>query len=160
MTDLKFVKSEPIDKGWSNDKKYHVTDIEGCQYVLRISPLDKFEAKKWEYDMMLQAFKLGVLIPEPIDFGTCSQGVYSLQGWIDGTDAEEVIPTLPKTQQYVYGLEAGRILKKIHSIPAPHSQEAWEERFNRKIDRKIKMYNKCPIKYENGEKLIEYINEH
>lgn len=27
------------------------------------------------------------------------------------------------TEQYVYGLEAGRILRKIHSIPAPETQE-------------------------------------
>lgn len=146
MTDFKFVNTEPITKGWSNDKKYHVTDNGGFQYVLRISPLDKCDAKKWEYDMMLQAYSLGIPMPEPIDFGTCSQGVYSLQGWIEGTSAEEVIPAMPKTQQYVYGLEAGRILKRIHSIPAPKTQVFWEERFNRKIDRKIKMYNECPMK--------------
>ena len=35
------------------------------------------------------------------------------------------------TEQYVYVLEAGRILRKIHSIPAPATQEDWEIRFNR-----------------------------
>jgi aminoglycoside phosphotransferase (APT) family kinase protein len=99
-------------------------------------------------------------MPKPVDFGTCSKGVYSLQGWIDGKDAEEVISILPDTKQYIYGLEAGRILKKIHSIPAPQTQDSWETRFNHKIDRKIKMYTDCSVKYENGEKLIEYINEH
>lgn len=35
------------------------------------------------------------------------------------------------TEQYIYVLEAGRILRKIHSIPAPATQEDWEIRFNR-----------------------------
>ncbi len=160
MTDFKFIKTEPITKGWSSDKKYHVTDSVGHQYLLRISSLDKYDTKKWEYAMMLKAYRLGVPMPEPINFGACSQGVYCLQGWIEGMDAEAVIPTLPKAQQYVYGLEAGRILKKIHSIPATNTQESWEVRFNRKIDRKIKLYTDCSIKYQNGERLIEYINQH
>ena len=57
----------------------------------------------------------------PIEFGTCEEGVYSIQSWIDGVDAEESVPTLSDTEQYVYGLEAGRILRKIHSIPAPEA---------------------------------------
>lgn len=35
------------------------------------------------------------------------------------------------TEQYIYVLEAGRILRKIHSIPAPATPEDWEIRFNR-----------------------------
>lgn len=35
------------------------------------------------------------------------------------------------TEQYIYVLEAGRILRKIHSIPAPATQEDREIRFNR-----------------------------
>ena len=38
--------------------------------------------------------------------------------------------------------------------------EDWEIYFNRKADRKIKMYEECPIKYENGQAFIDYINAH
>lgn len=96
---------------------------------------------------------------QPIEFGVCDEGVYSIQSWIDGEDAEEIIPVLSDTEQYVYGLEAGRILKRIHSIPAPATQEDWEVWFNRKMDYKIKKYGECPIKYENGQAFIDYINE-
>ena len=65
----------------------------------------------------------------------------------------------PDTEQYKYGLEAGHILCKIHSIPAPVIQEAWEIRFHRKLDYKIKKYNECPIHYDNGQTFINYINE-
>ena len=71
----------------------------------------------------------------------------------------ELAASYSDTEQYVYGLEAGRILRKIHSIPAPATQEDWEIRFNRKMDYKIKKYVECPIKYENGHAFIDYINE-
>lgn len=108
---------------------------------------------------MCQAASLGIPMSRPIEFGICKDGVYSIQSWIDGEDAEQVILGCSDTEQYVYGFEAGRILRKIHSIQAPATQEGWESRFNRKIDNKIKKYNECSIKYENGQLFIDYINE-
>ena len=153
----KIVEKTLIEKGWSNDKKYCVTDEKGKKYLLRISPMEELESKKAEFKNMKQVYKLGIPMCEPIEFGTCEEGVYSLQGWIEGQDAEEVIPTLSDKQVYAYGLKAGEILKKIHSIPAPENVEDWEIFFNRKIDRKIEMYNKCQLKYENGEAFINHI---
>jgi len=85
--------------------------------------------------------------------------VYTIQSWIDGEDAEAIIPHMAKEKQYSYGVEAGRILRDIHSIPAPEGQEEWESYFNRKIDRKIKNYEQCPIKYQNGQAFLDYVNE-
>lgn len=156
---MKFLTKNLINKGWSRDKKYCVTDENGTRYLLRVSDISEYDAKKAEFEMMRQVSALGVPMCQPIEFGVCDEGVFSLQSWIDGDDAEEIIPALSDTEQYVYGLEAGRILKKIHSIPAPSSQEDWEARFNRKMDYKIQKYNECPIKYENGQAFIDYINE-
>ncbi|MPM52616.1 hypothetical protein SDC9_99376 [bioreactor metagenome] len=155
---IEFTSKEPIAKGWSGDKKYCITDSDGIKYLLRISPVEQYDRKKNEFEMMKRVATLGVPMCQPIEFGTCVEGVYSIQSWINGKDAEDVIPTLSDTEQYVYGFEAGRILKIIHSIPAPTKQEDWETRFNRKIDRKIKMYNDCSQKYQNGQAFIDYIN--
>lgn len=153
----KIVEKTLIEKGWSHDKKYCVIDENGKKYLLRISPMEELESKKAEFENMIQVYKLGIPMCEPIEFGTCEEGVYSLQGWIEGQDAEEVIPSLSDKKAYAYGLKAGEILKKIHSIPAPENVEDWEIFFNRKIDRKIEMYNKCQLKYENGEAFINHI---
>lgn len=155
---MNFVSKEPINKGWSSDKKYCVTDETGTKYLLRISAFSQEEKKRAEFDMMKQVAALGVPMCRPLEFGTCEDGVYSLQSWIDGEDAEDVIPSLSESMQYAYGLEAGRILRKIHSIPAPETQEDWESRFNRKMDYKIQKYSECPIKYENGQAFIDYID--
>ena len=156
----RFVSKEPVLKGWSGDKKYCLTDEHGNRFLLRVTPIEKYDDKKMEYEFMHRVAELGVPMCAPLEFGTCDEGVYSIQTWIDGKDAEQVMSGYSDTEQYVYGLEAGRILRKIHSIPAPETQEDWETRFNRKIDRKIALYEACPIKYENGqvEAFIDYIN--
>lgn len=152
-----FISREPIHKGWSSDRKYCVTDESGTRYLLRVSDITQYDAKQSEFNMMQQAASLGIPMCQPIEFGTCEEGVYSIQSWIDGVDAEEVMSTFPDTEQYGYGLEAGRILRKLHSIPAPAALEDWESRFNRKMDYKIKKYRECPIQYENGQAFIDYI---
>lgn len=156
---LNFVRKEPIDKGWSGDQKYCVTDENGTRYLLRITDMAQHDAKQAEFNMMKQVARLGVPMCQPIAFGVCVDGVYSVQSWIDGEDAEQVIPGLSETAQYAYGLEAGRILRRIHAIPAPPEQEDWAVRFNRKMDYKIKKYGECPIKYKNGQALIDYMNK-
>ena len=155
-----FVSKEPLLKGWSVDKKYCLTDEHGNRFLLRVTPIEKYDDKKMEYEFMRRVAELGVPMCAPLEFGTCDEGVYSIQTWIDGEDAEQVMSGYSDTEQYVYGLEAGRILRKIHSIPAPETQEDWKKRFNRKIDRKIVLYEACPIKYESGqaEAFIDYIN--
>ena len=154
-----YITKEIIDKGWSNDKKYCITDENGTQYLLRVSDIAQYDIKQSEFNMMKQVASFGVPMCQPIKFGICEDGVYSIQSWIDGEDVEQVISSYSDTEQYVYGLEAGRILRKIHSIPAPATQEDWEIRFNRKMDYKIKKYSECPIKYENGQAFIDYINK-
>jgi len=159
MCEFHFIKKQPLLKGWSSDKKYCVTAADEKKYLLRVSPIEQQERKMAEFQLMKRVAALGVPMCQPIEFGTCKEGVYSLQSWIDGQDAEDIIPLLSDTEQYVYGLEAGRILKKIHSIPAPKEQEDWESRYNHKIDRKIKLYTDCLIKFDGADRMLAYINE-
>lgn len=152
-------KREEIHKGWSEDRKYCVTDENGNRFLLRVSPAELLDRKKAEFALMEQVAALEVPMCKPLDFGTCGEGVYSLQSWVDGVDLESVLPGFSEDAQYRYGMEAGRILKTIHTIPAPPDQPDWEARFNRKIDRKIQKYLECPLHYENGEAFLEYIQE-
>lgn len=158
MSVFSFKTMIPITKGWSGDKKYSVIKEDGKKYLLRISPSEQYNRKKVEFEMMQQVAALGVPMCQPIEFGICDEGVYSMQSWIEGKDAEEILAFLSDTEQYAYGLEAGRVMKKIHSVPFTSIQEDWDIRFNRKIDRKIQLYNNCPIKYDNGQVIIDYIN--
>lgn len=150
---------EPIHKGWSVDVKYCMTVPDGTRYLLRFTPEEKSGSRENMFQIQKKVAALGVPMCGPVEFGRCGQGVYMIQSWVEGEDAEQVIPHLSKSEQYAYGLEAGQILKKIHSIPAPKDQPDWEMRFNRKMDRKIQMYRGCPIQFEGAENLIAYIEE-
>ena len=149
-----------IEKGWSGDQKYCAITADGQKYLLRISTIDRLERKRREYEKMGEVAQLGFSMCLPVEFGTCDEGAYSIQSWIDGEDAEEAIMAMDADVQYRYGLDAGRILAKIHTIPAPENVPDWETRFNAKIDRKIAMYENCELKYESGgEAFLQYIAE-
>ncbi len=149
-----------IDKGWSNDKKYYIETNNGKRLLLRISDISHFEKKKQEYEAVKKLDDFDILMSRPIDFGACNDGkeVYSLLTWIDGNNAEEILPTLSNEEQYKLGLKAGKVLRKIHQISPLEDQIPWEERFNCKIDRNIKAYQTCEIKFKDADKIISYIN--
>ena len=147
----------PIDKGWSGDKKYCAVTKDGNRYLLRISALDRLARKKREYEKMQEVAQLGIPMCQPVEFGICDEGAYSIQSWVDGEDAEGLVMAMSASEQYRYGKDAGKILAEIHTIPAPVDTSDWEERFNAKIDRKIAMYNSCTPKYEGGEAFLDYI---
>ena len=91
------------------------------------------------------------------DFGVCTDGVYLLQTWIDGEDLEVALPLLSETDQYVLGLQSGEIASRMHSIPAPDTQEEWSVRFNRKVSNKIHKYKECGLRFDGDEQVIDYI---
>ena len=154
---MEFVQKTLIQKGWSGDLKYCAVDANGNRFLFRLSPPEQLEKKQRQFRSMQKVAALDIPMCLPIEFGQCAEGVYSVQSWIDGNDAEEYIPILPKNRQYAYGLDAGRILARLHSIPAPKDAEDWAVRFNKKIDRKIAMYEACPLKYEKDAPILGHI---
>lgn len=153
----KFDSVTEIDKGWSGDKKYCALK-KGTKYLLRISPRNKFSKHYKIHKIMQNLDRKNVSMCKPLKIGLCKEGTYILQSWIDGVDAEENIHNYSDEQQYEFGFQSGKILQKIHTVPAPKHQEDWETRFNKKMDRKIQMYSDCPIKFDGAEYIIEYLN--
>ena len=72
---MNFVTKEPINKGWSSDKKYCVTNENGVKYLFRVSDISEYEKKLSEFNMMKQVSSLGVPMCQPIEFGVCDEGV-------------------------------------------------------------------------------------
>ena len=153
----RFKSVSPVSAGWSGDEKFCAADGDGRKYFLRITPPEKAERAKKSFELQKKVYALGVPMCEPIECGECDGGFYTLQSWIDGEDAEKAVPKMPLDGQYALGYESGVILKKIHSIPAPNDAPEWETRFNAKIDRKIKNYELCPVKFDGADKFLDYI---
>lgn len=153
------IHRQPVEKGWSGDKKYGAVAANGTKYFLRISPPDRYDRRKREFEQMERVFDLGIPMAKPLEFGTCPEGVYTIEGFVSGVDGEEFICGLAAERQYAYGLDAGRILAKLHTLPAPPDAPDWETRFRAKIDRKLAMYETCPLKYRCDQPFLTYIRE-
>ena len=153
------IKTAPIQKGWSCDQKYRVTTSAGETYLLRITPFDKKEAGKTLFEILQQVAALGISMCRPVESGDCSEGFYTLYTWIDGKDAEDVIPLMSRAEQYALGLQAGEILKQIHTIPAPATLESWHTRFGRKTDYKIRTYQECGVRFTGDNRVIDYLRD-
>jgi serine/threonine-protein kinase len=155
----RFAKIEPLNKGWSSDKKYCVETRSGERLLLRVADVAGRARKLAEFEMLKRVAELDVPASRPVDFGTCNEGrsVYQLLTWIDGEDAETVLPTLSEAEQYALGVQAGEILRKIHTISAPSNTLDWATRFNRKTDRKIEEYCKCDLRFDGDDAVIAYL---
>ena len=156
---LGFEHAETVLGGWSADSKYCVTNAQGEKFLLRITPREKAAGRANMFRLQKAADELGIPMCRPLAFGECEEGIYSVQTWINGEEARDVLPLLHDVEQYLYGIKAGQILRKLHTIPAPETQPDWEERFNQKIDRKIAMCRACPISFDGAEQMIAFIEE-
>ncbi len=159
MSKFEFVSKDKINKGWSTDEKYCVETSEGTKYLLRVNTKGRAEKLKNLYDVSIEINKLDIPFCNAIEYGTEAESEYILQRWVIGEVAEDLINTLSKAQQYKYGLEAGQIAKKIHSIQLEPTLEDWETYFNSKIDRNINYYNNCSIKLKGDNYILEYIEK-
>lgn len=146
MQDIKgydtFMKIEPLNKGWSSDKKYYIETADGRRLLLRVSDVSEHDRKRAEFEKLKRLMESGIPASRPVDFGVFDNGksVYQLQTWIDGEDAEVVLPRLTETEQYVLGLKAGELLRKIHTIPAQDGIADWSERYFSVIDERVNAY--------------------
>ncbi len=76
---MKIIRKIPINKGWSKDKKYFITDENNHRYLLRISALSTYDTKKKDFEMMKQVDSFEIPMCKPIAFGKCADGVYTIQ---------------------------------------------------------------------------------
>lgn len=156
-----WIKVEPLLKGWSDDEKYYIEDRDGSKFLLRLSDIYFYDKKKIEFENMKLLTKLNINIPKLMDMGICNDGnmVYILLTWLDGIDAIDNLTFFDNTKQYELGLQAGKILKKIHTIKPNHDLPPWEITFQIAIDRVIDAYKNCGYKIENEVEIINFIRE-
>lgn len=153
---------EQVHKGWSKDKKYYIRTFDGQELLLRTSEISQYNKKKREYEAILLLEDTDILMSRPLQFGICNGGqtVYSLLTWIEGEDAEDIIPTLSAEEQYQLGVTSGQYLRSIHQIQAGKDQVPWADYYNRKIDKYITNYHACGIHLKGADKVIQFVEEH
>ncbi len=153
--------AEPVSKGWSDDQKVRVVMRDGRACLLRLTDASQYEAKKKEYAVIRKFASLGFLMSQPLSFGMTADGskVYMLLSWIEGRDVEEVLPELPEEAQYRLGREAGRILKKIHSLPLEAADVPQTTKKEKKL-RQLSRYEQSGVRIRGDEAAVQYVKDH
>lgn len=154
-----FAKIEPIQKGWSDDKKYYVETKAGERLLLRISDISAYEEKQHEFDIMQKMAATGIKMSLPISFGVCESGksVYQLLTWCDGMEAKEALYDLTEDEQYAFGQKAAVILKQMESIDHKPASMKWAKSYGERVERYIELYLNCGYTFEGDELIISYL---
>jgi hypothetical protein len=89
------VSREPIDRGWSADRKYKALTAGGQAYFLRISPAQRYAQRELQFRHMCLIRDLGVRVCAPVEFGeqevrTARENAARILDWYD--DLTRILP--------------------------------------------------------------------
>ncbi|MCQ2969841.1 MAG: aminoglycoside phosphotransferase family protein [Clostridium sp.] len=154
-----FSKVEPLEKGWSNDKKYIIYTKDNRKLLLRISEISKFDEKLKESEVIRKISRVCDNTPKFIDLKISENKILQLYTFIEGEEALECISKYSKEEQYKLGIYAGKTLKKIHeSDKITDSKRIISVQKERIIERTKAYENSRYFSYEDQE-IIKYIKE-
>ncbi|MEO4052979.1 aminoglycoside phosphotransferase family protein [Solibacillus sp. CAU 1738] len=149
-----------INKGFSLEEKYIIALPDSAEkYLLRFFPVNQLEGKINELKILERMQNLNVKATRAVDAGEVAGKGYMITTFIEGEDGEEALPMLASSDQYQIGFEAGRELYKMHQLEAPNDIQSWYERKRTKHYRYIDSYKKCGIRFEQDEKIMEFIDQ-
>ncbi|MCR4577438.1 MAG: phosphotransferase [Clostridiales bacterium] len=149
---------EPVNKGWSSDRKFFITTDSGEHLLLRLSDRDRLFEKKKEFEIVEKYSRLGFPMSMPLEFGLCGDGAYMLLSWVEGTDLESVLPGLPEDEQYRLGRQAGKILKQIHSVPLAEEDIPEATKREKKL-LQLARYEASDLRIPHDGTAIKYVKE-
>lgn len=157
-----FLTIVPVERGFSTDRKYCITTTEGTHLLLRLSDASLYEKKLAEFEAVRVGFEMGMPMPEAIDFGLCDDNTwnYTLLSWVEGRDMEDVLVELGGQEQYQLGLETGRLLARLHTIPVEPGDITWEQSFDRKLCYRKQALEKTGIELPGLDVYLSFIEEH
>ena len=154
------ISYEPLLKGWSRDRKFILKTADGTRYLLRLSDDELFEKKKRQFELLTQIERLDLLCSRPVDFGVLDDGtVFTVLSFLDGVDGEIAVSSMSDKDAYRLGIEAGKVLRKLHGIDIPAQEKTWWERYLIKMPKKIAALEGCGLRIPLQEKIVGYYRE-
>lgn len=157
-TYLKDCRVKALEKGWSRDKKYILSNGK-IKCIVTLFQLESYERKLKQFNILRQMIERGVKTSTPIDIDKYDGYGYMIVSYIEGVDGEECLTSLPEEVQYHIGLQAGKELRLIHQMKAPRKLNSWYERKKRKHERYMAAYNKLDLVLANESHVLSFIED-
>ncbi|MGG1369546.1 aminoglycoside phosphotransferase family protein [Priestia megaterium] len=157
-----YTKIHSINKGFSKDEKWRVGLPNDLKYFVRVSEICHAKHKKVAFNYMKKFKSLGV----PVSSTVCSIDLEEESKYIEitefteGTDDEEILPTLSSQEQFEIGIQAGEALKIIHSVQNKSPEENWDSYQIKKYNDYLEEFEKLEVKYFSLAPVIQYIDSH
>lgn len=157
LTDYQIETYEFIDKGYSDDKKYLLISADD-HLLLKISPLDRYERKLEEFELMKSHYKNGVKCPQPLgvykfdDLNVCAL----LLTYLEGQSSECLLSDMSIYDQYRLGKEAAKELKKMHELKPDHDVNWYENRWQKYLSKK-RVLEEMNFKFDHQTHIEAYI---
>ncbi|PKR77602.1 hypothetical protein CEY16_06595 [Halalkalibacillus sediminis] len=120
-----------INKGFSHDEKWVIDD----RYLLRIFGDVSSEQLEEQALLIQKAVNNGASIPNVHELGMYQSKPYMILDYLQGKNAEEVLPVMSGQEQYQAGLDTGRGLQKLHASPVDQPVASWESKWNKRVYR-------------------------
>ncbi|MBU5484586.1 phosphotransferase [Clostridium sp. MSJ-11] len=149
---------EKINSGWSSDVKYYVEDYLGNKLLLRISDISYLNSKIKEFEIIKKFNTLDFQMSKAISIGVCNnkKNVYMLLNWVEGVSLGKAMEKLAEKEQYDLGIQAGKVLKQIHSIDVEDVDIPLKDKKERKLQ-KLERYENSSVRIDNDQLVIDYV---
>ena len=97
---------------------YHVTSADGKTLLIKTDDISRFDRECEIAEFADRTFKNDVYVSYPVEVGPYANEsrVYSIYVFFNGDNLARMLPTLYMTQQLELGVDAGKMLKKFHSV--------------------------------------------
>ncbi|WP_353855711.1 aminoglycoside phosphotransferase family protein [Bacillus sp. Bos-x628] len=153
---------QQMSSGFSGDRTYVVTILNGEKLVLKLTGTHQYNTLKRKANILRMFKKQGILCSEVMDMGVVHEHnlSYSILPFIEGENAREFIHKRTREEQYKIGRRAGLELRSMHEYVAPSSIESWDQRVMAKHERYVHVYQSCGVKFEHDEIVVDFINSH
>lgn len=92
----------------------------------------------------------------PLEVGSCNEErlVYALYSRIKGFDADLVVPKLHTPVQERCGREAGRMLRKLHSVKCP---EGGKDGYAEKIRLELERFSSYAVNFRGDKEAVDFL---
>lgn len=157
------ISMKKIDKGYSWETKYIMETADSKKYVIRVAPMKYREKKQEEYCLLKKYAELQLPISLPVCLKELQyqDSIASVLSYVEGSDLEEILPSLSEEEQYRLGREAGMILHKIHSIALDdENQVEFKKKLIDKKTRQLQKYLDSTLRQSDDENILKYWHTH
>lgn len=154
-----FIGAEPIGGGYSDAEKYKAAAPGGVACMVKISDVGTWERRSRIFELMCDLLAAGAPVSRPIEIGRCERGVYTVCEWLDGCEAESRIAGFTPERQYLFGRQAGKALRAIHSVRlnARENKIDWRERCERIRAERLAELERSGVTYPGLGRLNDYL---